>query len=119
MKQRSFPSLAATMMIAIIALIASAPDRASDQQNPSCCDFIVNTSNIPNSCFPITIQTLWSNGQPYTVSIAAPGFQTFHLPFNCPPAPTFVSATVASNCCLGPVSYYCGGCLFIELRFTC
>lgn len=112
-------SLAAALAVAFITMLGGATNRAYAQQNPNCCDFIVNVSNIPASCFPITIHTTWGGGLTHTVTFTAPGYYSVHLPFNCPPAPTFLAATVASNCCLGPITYFCGGCLFIELAFTC
>jgi hypothetical protein len=119
MRRSTILSLAGAVALALITVLAAGPTRAYAQPNPNCCDFIVNTSNIPASCFPITILTNWSNGAQFPVTVTTPGFRTFTQPFNCPPAPTLVSAIVASNCCLGPVTYYCGGCLFIELAFTC
>ncbi len=119
MKRNAVLSLAAGIALALITMVAAGSDRAYAQQDPNCCDIIVNTSNIPNSCFPITITTAWSNGQVFTFTLTAPAYKVVHLPFNCPPAPTLVSATVASNCCLGPRTFYCGGRLFIELAFTC
>jgi len=97
----------------------AAPARVLAQQNRNCCDYIVNTSNIPASCFPITVLTTWNGGIVATVTVTAPGFASFHVPFNCPPSPGFVSATVSGQCCLGVAPNFCTGCLFLDVNITC
>lgn len=115
MNRNALSSLLTVIVVAIAAMLTAGAGRAQ-AQSPNCCDYIVNTENVPASCFPLVINTQWGPGNHNEV-IPAPGFRTFQNPFPCPPAPPFVAAAVASPgaCCLVVRWYYCGGCLFIEV----
>ncbi|HVZ38842.1 MAG TPA: hypothetical protein VHI13_06170 [Candidatus Kapabacteria bacterium] len=97
--------------------VALAPVSARAQQDPNCCDYMVNATGIPATCFPVVLVTSWAGGLNSTVTLTSPAFFPEHIPFPCPPAPAFLSATVTSvgGCCIRPVSFFCGGCLFIQL----
>jgi hypothetical protein len=116
MHRRTLLSLAASIAIALVALLGFAPERAYAQQDPNCCDFIVNATRVPASCFPLALVITWGGGVMTTETMATPGYYSFHIP-NCPLAPPFLNATVANpvGCCLRPIASFCGGCLFIDI----
>jgi len=118
MTRNTFRSIAIAYTMAVLMLAIAARQQAFAQQDPNCCDYIVNSSHIPAACFPLAITTSWAGGLSATVVVSTPAFNSFHVPFACPPAPAFQSVTVTSAgivCCIRPVSFFCGGCLFIEL----
>jgi len=114
MKRHTILSMLVVMAASCLAVTSGA--RRALAQNPDCCDFIVNATNVPAACFPIDITTDWG-GLAQTDVITAPGFRTFPITIGCPPAPPLVSVTMTSTagCCLTWTYYYCGGCLFIEV----
>ena len=109
-------NLLISLSAAIVMVLTAGAGRAL-AQNPNCCFYAVNSSNIPAGCFPLTLTTTWSGGAAQTVTLTSPRYATFPVPIPCPPAQTIVSATISTPtlCCINVVTYYCGGCLFIEL----
>jgi len=109
-------NLLISLSAAIVMVLTAGAGRAL-AQNPECCFYVVNSSSIPASCFPLTLTTVWSGGLAQTVVLTASGYNSFPVPPPCPPAQMLMSATISTPtfCCINVVTYYCGGCLFIEL----
>lgn len=115
MNRRSLLSTVLGMIAAFVVITAGAATASA--QNPFCCEYILNTSNVDPACFPIAVSTAWIAAPSHTHVATAPGFESVPLPGPCPPAPQFNGAvlTSAAGCCLTWTHYYCGGCLFIEV----
>jgi len=115
MNRNALSSLLTGIIVALAATFTAGASRAY-AQNPNCCDYIVNTSLVPASCFPLAVTTTWGPGV-HTEIVTTPGFQTFHNPFPCPPAPPFLGVTVtsANGCCLAWTTNFCNGCLTIDV----
>ncbi len=113
---RNISRLSAVGLCALVFTLIGGSPRAH-AQNPNCCDYIINTTLVPATCFPITILTVWSGGQTDVVTIPSSGYLSRHFPFPCPPAPLLASITMTSagGCVLTWTTNYCGGCLFIDI----
>ena len=116
MKKRTFLSMLTAMFVAVAVMATVGAGQASAQQDPNCCHYIVNATNVKAACFPLLIVTTWG-GMTRTEVIPAPGTWTFLVPFGCPPAQPFMGVTVVSSpgCCLVWNFQFPGGCLLINV----
>lgn len=141
MTRSSFRSLLLSVIAVVaIAIIAAAPARAQQWNNPNCCHYTVDIAGIVACCFPVNVTTEWGGGFRITTGFNANGI--FVVPFPpppmfpaCPPAPPFNWASLdggvthivgpnqsrsyidARGCCyVMSVGLDAGGCVYIKVR---
>lgn len=99
MQKRTFLSI---MAIAFVAIFVTSSERSTAQQDPNCCNYVIDVDGIDPACFPITITTDWGPGIFKSFTVTSNGVYVDNIP-NCPPVPALpfsqvVGLTAAPGC---------------------
>lgn len=125
----------AFVLVALAAAFAVTTERGAAQQNTACCSYFVD-SQIPATCYPVPLTTLWSTGFVGPVMILGNGLTQHNAPpqgMSCPPSAVFFGATLTgmppfaswnniqqytvNGCCLLiRIGFDAAGCTYIYIR---
>lgn len=117
MMRRTFLSTLGAM-IAFVAMFVANSGHAAAQQDPYCCNYVIDVAGIPAACFPLVVTTVWGGSTTKAYVVTANGISVDGVP-NCPPFPALPFTAVAvtsSGGCTVAVAWANACCIRIVIR---